>query len=668
MAISRMTKVLIVGHISEFNSFVTELQKSALIHLTNLCEKTSDEKSQAALKELDKSNPLVLSGLEEMSTFLNGYRLKESFLQKLLSPPRMLKRDDFNTITGTVNPESLLARFRDLRSALDSLKQEKERLLAENEALELWKQVNTPLNETGDHGEWSLVLGRIEERFLDQLKDAAYLDCEVIFIQNGTAVVLAAFHKNIRGEAEELLQSIDFVPCTLQRGSSSPAQRYARNSDRLQRINTEVEDRKSTVAGLVDEYDRVMVLLQYFHTMEMRSRVFERWLATENAFILTGWVKQDDRERLAALITDYDTLSFEEVEPEKGEKPPVAFANLRLFAPFQLLTRLYSYPSHESIDPSPVLSIYFALFFGITLTDAGYGLVLVLIALFGLAKFSGGRDILWIIFWGGSFTILAGLLTGGIFGDLFRLENPFISVPFISELREKLLWFDPMKEPMTFFRVVLLLGVAHIVTGMVMGLVSHIKQKKYGDAMVENGAWLLILFSLLTVLFATNACISMSLVTSKEPPLPAQTVAPAFVVLVAMSLVIILFGARNEKSLFFRFFIGFLKLVVLSGVFSYLGDILSYIRLMALGMVTAGIGMAVNTIAFLMIDIPVIGIVFTVFVLLLGHLFNLVINLLGGFVHTLRLQYVEFFSKFFAGGGEPFAPLSESRKYIEITD
>jgi V/A-type H+-transporting ATPase subunit I len=188
------------------------------------------------------------------------------------------------------------------------------------------------------------------------------------------------------------------------------------------------------------------------------------------------------------------------------------------------------------------------------------------------------------------------------------------------------------------------------------------------DALVENGAWILMLTAILALMFSSDISLKMSLVASASPLLGSAFIAPSYAVISAMSIVIILFGARNEKSVFFRFFIGFLKLVVLSGIFSYMGDILSYIRLMALGMVTAGIAMAVNTIAFMMVDIPVAGYFLTGIILVAGHLFNLAINLLGGFVHTLRLQYVEFYSRFFIGGGKPFLPFSNNEKYIKIIE
>jgi len=400
--------------------------------------------------------------------------------------------------------------------------------------------------------------------------------------------------------------------------------------------------------------------------LENRRDLLDKWIVTPHAFIMAGWIKKSDREVLDEAQEKFETLAVEYIDAPQEEEPPVVLSNPSAARPFELITRLYSFPKYGTVDPSAVTGIFFAFFFGLCLTDAGYGLILVMLALYGIKKFHGGRDLLWILFWGGIATIGAGLATGGIFGDLFRSSNPYLAIGFLGTFRDSLLVFDPMTEPMSFFRLVLLVGLVHVVTGLVIGTWRAVREGRLLDALADHASWLVIILSLVGILFASDMCIQMALVTSAAPPLPGALITPAAYSAGVMAGVVFLFGGRDESSLFFRFFIGFLKLVVLSGIFSYLGDILSYIRLMALGMVTAGIGMAINTIAFMLADVPVVGFILTGLILILGHSFNMAINLLGGFVHTLRLQYVEFFSKFFIGGGTAFNPLAYSNRYVKI--
>jgi V/A-type H+/Na+-transporting ATPase subunit I len=160
----------------------------------------------------------------------------------------------------------------------------------------------------------------------------------------------------------------------------------------------------------------------------------------------------------------------------------------------------------------------------------------------------------------------------------------------------------------------------------------------------------------------------MSLVTSNTPIINKMFILPALIISTISALLIIMFSARDQKSLVWRLFIGLLRLFILNGFFSYLADVLSYIRLMALGMVTSGIAMAINNIAIIVSDIHFLGMGLAVVVLILGHLFNIAISLLSGFVHTLRLQYVEFFSKFFIAGGKPFIAFSESEKFVKFIE
>jgi V/A-type H+-transporting ATPase subunit I len=668
MGISPMTKVLIAGHLSEFDRFSEALQSRALIHLIDLTAAAPSGFSRTPDRDGDPGWDQTAAKLQETHRRLAPWLPKSSLIDVLLSPPRSILRHEYDTLVQHTRPDPLIEACRQHDLERETLAAELEKRRADDAALSFWKPVTVPLDALGDHGAWTLVLGTVAAGGVLSLEQNGGLDVEDLGGDERRRIVLAAFHADDGDDSRSLLQSVGFSACPLAAGPESPALRYAENRQRIEILDRALADSEAALERLAGDSRRLMVLLRHYGTLSRRGRIFETWLTSPHAFLMAGWIKSDRINDLNGLIEDFDTLAVETLRPAPSERPPVALANRPIFTPFQLITRLYSHPSSGTLDPSPVLSIFFALFLGITLTDAGYGLVLVVLALIGLARFKGRRDILWIVFWGGVFTVMTGLLTGGIFGDLFRPDEPFVQTPGLSALRRSLMWFDPMKDPMTFFRLVLFLGVIHVATGLVLGLVSDVRQHRPVDALVDHGSWLMMLGALAAILFSTPACIAMGLYPGSSPPLNGALTAPAWGVAAVMAVIIVGFGARTETSLFFRFFIGGLKLLVLSGIFSYLGDILSYIRLMALGMVTAGIGMAVNTIAFFMRDIPVVGLVLTVLILLAGHLMNLAINLLGGFVHTLRLQYVEFFSKFFVGGGEPFAPLSESGQYIDIRD
>ncbi|TET23419.1 MAG: hypothetical protein E3J78_02270 [Candidatus Cloacimonadota bacterium] len=221
-----------------------------------------------------------------------------------------------------------------------------------------------------------------------------------------------------------------------------------------------------------------------------------------------------------------------------------------------------------------------------------------------------------------------------------------------------------MKSYFVFFRLAILLGAVQVFWGLFIKMYENIKNKHYADAFIEEIIWITLLSSLAVLLFATDLCIQVNLSPMKL--IPESFIFPSLLIVLACSLIIIFFGARKEKSWFFRLIIGVLRLFILGGIFSYMGDFLSYIRLMALGLVTAGIAGAINEIARMTLGIPVVGVILFIIVLIGGHLFNIGINTLGGFVHTLRLQYVEFFQKFFTGGGIPFNPLRKAEKYVVV--
>jgi len=218
-------------------------------------------------------------------------------------------------------------------------------------------------------------------------------------------------------------------------------------------------------------------------------------------------------------------------------------------------------------------------------------------------------------------------------------------------LRDKMVWFDPFEKPMMFFGLALALGYFQIQIGLLIALVHNLKRKDYIAAVCDKLTWLVMLNSL--VLFAVGKAGVLS-----------PEIGKFFGMLAFVPAAVILLFSHREGSWAGRIGMGAYNLF--STIF-YVGDVLSYLRLMALGMVTAGIAMAVNVIAKISLDIPYgIGVVVMILILVGGHGFNLAMSGLGAFVHTLRLQYVEFFPKFFVGGGKQFEPLSKEYKHIYI--
>lgn len=386
-------------------------------------------------------------------------------------------------------------------------------------------------------------------------------------------------------------------------------------------------------------------------------------LSTDYASFYTLWIKESEKDKLFSELQIFKNTKAYIVKPEKDEEIPIVLENKPIFKPFEIIINLYGVPKYFEIDPTPYVSLFFLIFFGLCLTDAGYGLIFILLSAFIYFKLKDMKKFALLILLLGIFTVIAGALFNGWFGDLpfyLKIDRFFSPLALLG---------DPMKSDagaMNFFRLALLLGVIQVVFGLFVRFFDSIIRKNYQKAFLDTLPWIIIVISLVMMLLSTTAAVNMQIVDAPLFPLWISKI--LIWLLIPSALTIILFSARAEKSWGFRIFMGFLNLTIVSGITSYLGDFLSYIRLMALGLVTAGIGVAINKIAFQFGSFPVIGVIIIIVGLIFGHIFNIGINTLGGFVHTLRLQYVEFFSKFYEGGGKAFEAFKEEHKYVTIID
>jgi len=461
-------------------------------------------------------------------------------------------------------------------------------------------------------------------------------------------------------EVQKILRQYEFEPVNFEGQQGTAADNLARWQNQLNEIEADLKKAKKDAQDLSDQRLTLEILSDHYHNLLIRRLAETTSPTSQTTVFLEGWTRQKDYPRVEAIVKRFEACDVTILIPGEGEEPPVDIENAAPVRPFEAVTRLYGMPIPTSIDPTLFLAPFFAVFFGLCLADAGYGLFLIAALAWMLKKAQGDKKMFRMLLICGMATFLVGAATGGWFGDaasalipqgtkLYEIieGNPQLDQP---GLRQRIMLFDPMTQPMIFFLLSLGLGYLQIQFGLLIAFFSNLFRKDWAAALCDQLVWVIHL----------NCLLGLGLVAGDI--LPADLGRLFLLILILTSLVIIIFTVRSG-GWGGRLGLGFYQLF--STVF-YMGDVLSYARLMALGMVGAGFGMAINVLVKLASGAPYVGWAAGAVVFVLGHLLNIALSVLGAFVHTMRLQFVEFFPKFFTGGGQDFLPLRKDYKYIEV--
>jgi V/A-type H+-transporting ATPase subunit I len=324
--------------------------------------------------------------------------------------------------------------------------------------------------------------------------------------------------------------------------------------------------------------------------------------------------------------------------------------NSKLIEPFEAVTNIYGQPKYHELDPTGPLALFFLVSFSLALTDAGYGLVMMggmWLAQRHLKLKRPVKKMVRLLFYAGAATVLAGALTGGWFGiELEKLPA--------SQAKNLLLSFklvDPVQSPMSLLVVAFVVGIIQLLFAWVVRAYDHARQKDYIALIFDDIGWILMVVFIL------------SWALSSRGVLLVNWTRPLLIAVIVVASLLVLTGGRSFKNPALKLGGGLLSLY---GLVSFLSDTLSYSRLLALGLATGIIGLVVNMLGVMVgTSVPVVGWVIAAVVLLVGHVFNLGINALGAFIHSGRLQFVEFFPKFLEGGGKPYRPLGRVSRYVD---
>ncbi len=651
MAIAKMAKILIASHHTQASELLEELQRGGICHILNAEEAilSKDFPELSTSTERPKDLETLVNRLEKSIAFLKNYASAQKGLAGVLAPRTVIDEQSYNNVVSNGKFLKTIDKSERLEASMEKTRGQIENLQSTLQMLRPWASLKTPVEEIGRLQKAACWAGLIPNQQLEQAREKLN-ESGAALQQLGTgtnksACLIVALKENAEA-IQKLLRAAEFEPVSFEPMRGTVAKLIAEHNERLRDAQQQSQAQNENAIKLSQNLLNLEILYDHYKNMLEREQTKETAPATEQTVILEGWVKKNDYPRLEKLVSAFEASSLHKIEPAENEEIPVEIENKGAIKPFEVITRLYGMPKHFEVDPTVFLAPFFALFFGLCLTDAGYGLVIIALMFFFIKKMQGDKKLLWMLGICSAATVFAGALTGGWFGDAIQKF-----IPALGPLRAALMWFDPLEKPMTFFILALALGYFQIMTGLVIAFIHNLKQKQYVAAICDQLTWLVMLNSI--VLFGASK----------------SGLIPAFLgtfcgYLALLPAVLILLLSEREGSWAGRIGMGAYNLF--SAIF-YVGDVLSYLRLMALGMVTAGLAMAINVIAEIAGDVPYgIGIVLMILVFAGGHAFNLAINALGAFVHTLRLQYVEFFPKFIVGGGKSFEPLSKEYKHIYI--
>ena len=339
--------------------------------------------------------------------------------------------------------------------------------------------------------------------------------------------------------------------------------------------------------------------------------------------------------------------------------------NNKFSEPVESVLATYSYPDRREADPTAIMAIFYYIFFGMMFSDAGYGLVMALACGIMLLRFKnmepGLKKSVKMFFWCGVSTTIWGLLFGSFFGDAVSvISNTFFGVapPDIPGLVTPI-WFNPVNDPMRMLMFSFLLGIIHLFTGLAICAYNNIRHKDYMAVLYDVISWYLLVGGAILALLSLDMMGNIAGFT-----LPPVFLTVGGIMAGVGAVIILFFSGRESRNPVKRLLKGMYGLY---GATGYLSDILSYSRLLALGLATGVIAQVFNQIGSMMGN-SVIGIIVFCLIFFIGHLLNIGINALGAYVHTNRLQFVEFFGKFYKGGGREFKPFKINTKHYTVKE
>ncbi len=520
------------------------------------------------------------------------------------------------------------------------------RLHTEQLALQPWSAYDLPLEDQGTKNV-SILLGTVPNAVdFDAMAGAVMESADTAWLKllstdREQQYMEVLVHRSQEQTALEVLRTYGFSFSQLKELTGTVAENIRRLDQELSQAEQQRQQEQDAIRALGADSGEVEVCVDRVQQVLSREDAKERLLSGGAIFCLDGWAPVPEVPALEKALKAFDcAYELTDPTPEEYPKVPVKLKNSVFSRCLNVVTEMYSLPAYDGTDPNPLMAPFFILFFGIMMADMAYGLLMIFGALFVLKKAKpreGTRNFMELVFWCGVSTTIIGAMTGGFLGDfipqIIKIVNPesTFTMPAL---------FTPLDDTVAIMMGSLVLGAIQVFTGMAVSVVNKIRSGDFIDALFDEITWWIILAGVALAIFGIG------------------TVAGVPVPLTVGGLMLVFGGTRKAK--------GFGKVaslvgLVYNGVTGFFSDILSYVRLMALMLSGSVIASVFNTLGATFGNV-----ILFVIVALIGNALNLALNLLGCYVHDLRLQCLEFFNRFYKEGGKPYKPLAIQTKYVDV--
>ena len=661
---ARMRKIRIVTLEKYVDPTVDALHESGLIQVSDISESIQQDPELAEFVVPAKATPytgklssllMKTNGISELlgDSLSEGHGLKDT-LMSFISPDMPVQKEVevLDTEAFIKKAEDTLAQVESKTSVIEgklsALDTETSELKSNKSLANRLSNFDMDLALLKDSKYTSTTVGRINAESASEIKNELSNltdELEVFTVpmddKEGEIITVVTL-KEFSDDVYSTLRKFDFEKIEIGDVEGTPQHIISKADSRLLTIESERAAVKKELRAVAEQWDDdILALKEQLENEKEKNEILSSFVQTKDAYVLEAWVPVKDTEKVEQLVEKSSDghCAFEtiEVEGTDDENVPVLQQNGWYSKPFEYLVDMYSPVRYNAMDPTIFVAITFPFFFGFCLTDAVYGLLVSLIGvvlLKGLGKIKESMHSFgWILIWSGLWAVILGLLTNGFIGDFperiagFRLPTVFAPV-------------EAFKHPDTILIIAIAIGLLYTNIGFILGAINNLRYGNVKDAIGSQICWFVfeagLIFLALGYLMPAIGMIGYIL--------------GGILVIATIGMLIWANGAYGVMD-----------------IFGYMGDVLSYARLLALCLATGGIAMTVNILAKMMTDmVPVIGIVLAIIVFFGGHIANFAFQVLGAFINALRLNYVEFFSQFFMEGKGKFEAFKAKRTFTKL--